>query len=578
MKENEEQMENGEEEQIYTYNSLFGQNSNINSSNLHTVESIIGNDEEKKLRSLSTVLIDDSSFYDYDSSSLTLEEANDVQYNSYLPTIIFNIKDFTFIFFLLICSCFNYDFLYLPFIFLGILLSFCLYSNSKQVYQIKKFSEFFGIIYSLILLIFKIILIVLTKKDNKFVLNHRNIFINLGIKLLKDKEETIYLVATILGNSLLLVFSIISYIIKKSFIDYNLNENINEKLTEKEMSHLVKKNIIINYFIILGLAIFNTCILSFVYIFLINILLLLMAKHYEIRKLAIFFKLINLFIYVLLILQIFFINFFNTYHFIDILSSSKVEDRDAFYSIYTQLGFILMPNNIDVEKILFHITGYAFIIISLISFASSNNKISFFIINNIIKDKNVVEEDEDEENYNKIIRKIVLKIKEYFTSPNFILHICRGFAIGYLYFFRNFFAIIIFCWLFFSFLFLHINSNKNLTYVVIVTLLVSLFCLHISNIDGFFEKNEKVFSVFDVYHFCLKKINNDNILEYNLYYLCCNLFYFFLILFIYSLFESDIKREKKSKQEMIKKSIINIENKEENKDETVQIMIEFRDG
>ena len=249
MKENEEQMENGEEEQIYTYNSLFGQNSNINSSNLHTVESIIGNDEEKKLRSLSTVLIDDSSFYDYDSSSLTLEEANDVQYNSYLPTIIFNIKDFTFIFFLLICSCFNYDFLYLPFIFLGILLSFCLYSNSKQVYQIKKFSEFFGIIYSLILLIFKIILIVLTKKDNKFVLNHRNIFINLGIKLLKDKEETIYLVATILGNSLLLVFSIISYIITKSFIDYNLNENINEKLTEKEMSHLVKKNIIINYFI-----------------------------------------------------------------------------------------------------------------------------------------------------------------------------------------------------------------------------------------------------------------------------------------------------------------------------------------
>ena len=570
MKENEEQMENGEEEQIYTYNNLFGQNSNINSSNLHTVESIIGNDEEKKLRSLSTVLIDDSSFYDYDSSSLTLEEANDVQYNSYLPTIIFNIKDFTFIFFLLICSCFNYDFLYLPFIFLGILLSFCLYSNSKQVYQIKKFSEFFGIIYSLILLIFKIILIVLTKKDNKFVLNHRNIFINLGIKLLKDKEETIYLVATILGNSLLLVFSIISYIITKSFVDYNLNENINEKLTEKEMSHLVKKNIIINYFIILGLAIFNTCILSFVYIFLINILLLLMAKHYEIRKLAIFFKLINLFIYVLLILQIFFINFFNTYHFIDILSSSKVEDRDAFYSIYTQLGFILMPNNIDVEKILFHITGYAFIIISLISFASSNNKISFFIINNIIKDKNVVEEDEDEENYNKVIRKIVLKIKEYFTSPNFILHICRGFAIGYLYFFRNFFAIIIFCWLFFSFLFLHINSNKKLTYAVIVTLLVSLFCLHISNIDGFFEKNEKVFSVFDVYHFCLKKINNDNILEYNLYYLCCNLFYFFLILFIYSLFESDIKRERKSKQEMIKKSIINIENKEENKDETVQ--------
>ena len=32
-----------------TYNNLFGQNSNINSSNLHTVESIIGNDEEKKL-------------------------------------------------------------------------------------------------------------------------------------------------------------------------------------------------------------------------------------------------------------------------------------------------------------------------------------------------------------------------------------------------------------------------------------------------------------------------------------------------------------------------------------------------
>ena len=560
----EEDNKEKKEEQLNFLNDLTGLNSEQNKKKLTTINSLIKEDENK-LKSVNSILMEDS---DYDPSILTEDEENK-EYDSSLPTIIYNIKDYCFIFALLASSWFNYNFLSLPYIILGIILSYCLFSNTKKAYIFKSYSQYFGLIYSIMALVNKILLIVLTKKENKYIVEHKNIFINLGIKILLDKEEKVYLVATVVGDCLVILFSIISTVISKLFIDDNLNENINKKIPENEMYHLIIKHLLINYFLILGLAIFNTSILSLIYLFLMNFLLFLVSKHSDVKILSIVFKIINIFIYAFIIIQIFFINFFNTYLFRDSLSS-----KDKEYSPFTQFGINFLPDKSKgLGKILPHMVSYIFAIISMISFAVSNNRITFYMIDDIPKEQNI--EEENEEISNNIIKILLIKIKEYFASPNFILHICRVFGIAYLYFFRNFFGIVIFIWLLFTFLFLYVDSNKNLTYAALITLLLSLFCLHISNIDGYFESQNKIFSIFEVYHFCLKKI--DSRLKYYLHYFCCNLFYLSILLFIYSLYESDQKKIKKEKKKMNKPKIQNIHesqndeiNTEQNKDKTVQ--------
>lgn len=75
----------------------------------------------------------------------------------------------------------------------------------------------------------------------------------------------------------------------------------------------------------------------------------------------------------------------------------------------------------------------------MIFISHSNNKISFDLIYSGLS-RNLREKEEEimEEAYNyetsNIFYKIWIQIKNYFISPNFVLHICRLLAIEYLYF------------------------------------------------------------------------------------------------------------------------------------------------
>ena len=103
-------------------------------------------------------------------------------------------------------------------------------------------------------------------------------------------------------------------------------------------------------------------------------------------------------------------------------------------------------------------------------------------------------------------------------------------AIIWIYIFRNFYSLGIFVWLFFSFVYLHITSNDFWTkYLLIPSLIISLFSIHISRIKGVFEnldEEEKYFV------FALGKY------EYDYFrYILGIFFYFFSTYFIYTLNE-----------------------------------------
>ena len=264
------------EEQIEKDNNLFniyapkGQN-----SKLLSLDSLIEVKDENALKTMDT-LLRAGTYEEYDSSFIT-EEDDNFELSPSTNRIILNIKNYIFIFALLMSSSFNYSFLYLPFIIIGFILSFFLFSNKSRAYRFKQFSEYFGLIYALILLIFKIVLIVLSKKKNKNVLDNKNLFINLGILLLKDINSNTYLVLTFLGESFLIIISLVSVIISNAFIDSNLeDENEKKKLSVKEMSNLLLKHVLINYFILLGFAITNTSIFTLIYICILNIIFFLL--------------------------------------------------------------------------------------------------------------------------------------------------------------------------------------------------------------------------------------------------------------------------------------------------------------
>ena len=101
--------------------------------------------------------------------------------------LFFSIIEFIFVFLLLMSSSFNFNFLYFPYIILGIILSF--YLKCKVHKKCKILSGIFGLIYSLLLLIFKMIIVI--KKEYILVEKYKYLLINLGIQILKDKISTL---------------------------------------------------------------------------------------------------------------------------------------------------------------------------------------------------------------------------------------------------------------------------------------------------------------------------------------------------------------------------------------------------
>ena len=540
---------------------------NSQGNKLLSIDSLIEVKDENKLRSMNSLLKGIYDDYDNTSSFLSTEE-EDVEANTAKARVIYNIKDYTLIFFLLISSSLNFSILYFPYIIFSFLLSLSKASYNKRIYKFKKLSELIILIYSFLLLIFKIVIIILIKKDNDWTKEekNKNILINLGIKLLIDTESIFNLISSFIGECIVIIISLISLIVSNSFFDYDLNDNPSSKITTRKLFNLLFKHLIINYFILLGLAFFNTSIAPLAYLVIMSILLIFVSIHSELKLISFCYKIISIIIYAVVIIQIFLINLMNIYHFIDALKPGEGNK----YSRFTIIGIKYMNNNSnDYSDIFIQWLSYFFLVLSMISLSHSNNKLSFDLIYSGIsrnlreKEEEIMEEAYKYESYN-IFFKILIQIKNYFVSPNFVLHICRLLAIEYLYYFRNFFGIIVFIWLFFSFLFLYPHSNQVLTYILLCNLLVGFICFHIANVDGLIENIDDIEDKLKIkaYHVFFYRIPSDGgsndegkyyEKNYYIFYISLNLFYFFLSLFFFSLYESQEKKIIKEKIESNKK-------------------------
>ena len=479
-----------------------------------------------------------------------------------LAKVIYNVKEFIFMFCLFLSPILNFSWGYGPFLLLGIFCYFLLYKSTILTKKLKKIIEILSLVYSLILLGVKIYFIITIKGGNNFE-NHKDLLIKIGIKILINIESNFYLILTFISECFIIVLSIISIIISSVCSDFDTSDKLkkDEKIERKEFYGLMTRLIYFCYFNIFGFAIFNRSLLTLCYIAPMNIVLFIMAMNFRKKRIFYIYKTISFIMILAITAQIL------TIYFTNIYNDKYFDFKDFKYNFLTKIGvncaFKEDMSNIDIWIEFF---AYFFCVSSLISLCLGFTKLTKEKLEHVVdRIKNLTDEKGEEEIdlyedvndesminekdgffqviLNKIkdfISYLLEKIQDYFTSPGFILHICRVSAIFWLYFYRNYFSIGVVIWLFFAFLYLHVKSNKICTiFFLAPMIIISLICFHYANIDGFCEdtKDDLNYIYWGLGKFTHKHIE----------YILCNVFYFFVTLFIYSLYKRQaIKTEKPS--------------------------------
>ena len=477
----------------------------------------------------------------------------------------------------MISSSMNFSYLYFPYIVVGIILQFLIGKNSINSKSIKYLFELCSLIYSIILIIIKIICLILIYMENAYISEHSSLFLDLGICYLRENNTTFYFIMTFLGEIFVLLFSIYSIIISRKC-----------KIFSKENDTSLMKNnfwtnrylIILNYIFILSFTVFNVSYLTLFYIFIMQILFLLSSikmNHEILEKLTnIILKMIRIF----MLVQIGFINILNVPRLQETILHKEDIIDDAgnikIFSIYTKIGINYSYND-KLGYVWKEWIGYLMSILSLITLTFSINNIRVIELElkkkasnlSLLEAKNLLyEEDEinDKKNENKksikIKRKLskgIIKVKnildiiiKFIISPVFIIQFCRIMSIFYIYLYPNYYSIGVFITLFFSSIFLDINKNKNLTISLLMpSVTITIFFYHIGNINGLFENyNQRRRSKY--LNFALGKFKYS-FLEYYGHHL----FYIFIMLLIYSFYNSN-EIENKISNIKINNNIINI--------------------
>ena len=508
-------------------------------------------DDDYLLERPKTGSISDYLEYSYSISSSYSEGEKDK--SNYI--IIHNSKDFLIMFSLLFCSSFNFNYLYLPLLLIGFFYMKLILKNTLEQRRKKKTYEAIIIIYSFLLLIFKIIIIVLVYKDNKSIKNNKKAYIDLGISYLFN--ETIFnIIKTFFGESIIIISCICSSIIRKLFIfnneDLEKIENQDIKIFHKKL----EKYIFISFYIIIGFATFNKSVLTFLYIMPFYFVLIFFSLNSN--KNAYFaFQSVLYCIRFFLLFHILILNISNIYSIADKYFNPENESRRKtfFTKNWPKFGFYFAYYDDGDYSTLFEDWGGYFLgCLSLVSTSFINKDI-------YIRKYKSKENDEDEnpffEKQNNFFVEFFINFKNFCSKPNFIVHIIRIMAIIWTYFFRNFYSIGIFIWIFISFLYIDIINIRFFSIIILIpSVLASLGCLHISRILNSYFSGLKEKSKTKYLHFALGDYSSDEIKFY-----LTNIFFSFIIFFIYSLNEKSNSEEKKdenkNKKEEIKRPLLN---------------------
>ena len=489
---------------------------------------------------------------DYDPSFLKRTKTNSLLFAKYT----YIAKDFFFMSILLLSPSLNFSWLYYPYLFLSIICYFLLFKSSKCAKNIKFIIEIISLVYSLGLLIFKIYFIIRIKRGERFV-DKKELLIDLGIEVLLKTNRFFFMIITFIGEAFVILFSIIALIISCLCSDFYTNENLRNNMTKEEFFKMMTLCIYIVYFNVLCFAIFNRSILTLCYITPINLLLYFISMNSNRRLIFYFFKIICVAMIIAISIQIILINILN----INSIRNSYITNDDMPYpkivNNWTKYGINQAFNeNMSISKISSEFFAYFFAVFSLLSIIFSYKKLNYERM--VRAYNNIVEGNDEEEEDQNIFLQIFEKIKNFFLSPNFILHVCRISAILWLIFYQNFYSIGVIIWLLFAFLYKHIRDNRFVTIIFLSPMvIICLFCYHLSNIDGFFDElNNKENNNKQLLYssFGLKKFAHKNI-----EYVLCNIFYYLINLFTYTIFIRIDKKEKiflnKSKPEKIEENL-----------------------
>ena len=547
---------------------------------LPTINTQLYDSNEPKIEGLADILEGDDSLL----GSFKNPYVNEVKKGKNLSKIVFLIKDIFFIFILLISSGLNFSYLYFPFFVVVFLLYFFLFQYDKNSKRYKRILEICSLIYAIGLLAFKLYFAIAVKLGKDFG-DSRQTLIDLGILNLEDEDSIYYLIATFIGECFVIIAAIISIIISYKNIHLNFdldeeekNNNNNNELTLNKFYRVMSRCVYLFYICVVGWSIFNRSILTLIYLMPMNVILYFSAMNKKKNIVFYFFKFFSLILSIVIFVHLILINIFNIGFIRDHYITHGLEIRDNYprvVNFWTKLG-INQAFHVDMHanKLSSEYFGYFCGCLALLVLMYTNKQLTFNKFRKYLslsKNDNEEIDIEDEYDYNveaielmNIWQKCVFYIKRFIYNPSFILHICRISAILWLYYYQNFYSIGVIVWLFFSFLYLRVNSNKIVTIVFLAPMVfVCLFCYHLANIDGFIEnkENQKVYR-----NFALGKFSHKNV-----EYILCNIFYFLITIFIYTLFRQTRKKsfvieEKEiiSEKDKLKKGMVSKEINEDN--------------
>ena len=288
-------------------------------------------DQNRKLSFENNSIISERS-YDYDGETDYFDDESSrgesIELNTGKKGIIIEFKDHLMIGFLLLSSSVNFNVLYLPFIFIGISYIFFLSKYNKRIIEIISF------IYSILLLIVKVIILGLIQKEKINYDEHEHLFNNIGIRYQKDQKTKRKIFISFIGEISLAIFSVISMIISSAYKGNNKEKKNNNSSKLKHFNIKVQAIMHVLYISILINAIYNKSFLTLFYLLSYQILLIIIifkSKSDNLFKYATFFYLICFSI------QLILINIFNIYTIQEKLLKKNVindgEDIKKNYSI-----------------------------------------------------------------------------------------------------------------------------------------------------------------------------------------------------------------------------------------------------
>jgi hypothetical protein len=252
----------------------------------------------------------------------------------------YHTKDYLFFFTLLMSSPFNFSYLNLVNMAIALIYFFFIESLSVKAIKTKYLCEVFSVGYSSYSLIFKLMSLVLIEKENDAIIkDYPDIFLNLGICYLKDKDSRFYFLMTFIPEIFVIIVS--GYSVLISFYARTCDEKYS-KYKELKMLTL-RRLILLAYTFIVLYSLFNISFLSLIYIILIQFVLLLNSIRITEKEIKAFFHFIVYLSMISLFIAIILTNLLNIPTLQEsILGQNHVTDNDEnvtrYFSIFTQFG------------------------------------------------------------------------------------------------------------------------------------------------------------------------------------------------------------------------------------------------